>query len=103
MIKIVIIVLLAGVVLSLFGSLRFLFKDSDHPQSKRSLYTLGVRITLATALLLTVGYGFYSGALRMGNSAPWHQRSEDLLEDALKDIDEQKQAHPDHIDEVPIP
>ena len=99
MIKIVIIVLLAGVVLSLFGSLGFLFKDTDRPQSKRALYTLGIRITLAVALLLTVLYGFYSGQLRMGSGAPWHQRSENVLEH----VDEQKQAHPHHVNEVPIP
>jgi uncharacterized PurR-regulated membrane protein YhhQ (DUF165 family) len=72
-IKIVIIVLLAGVVLSLFSSLAFLFKDSERPESKRALYALGIRITLAGALLLTVLYGFATGELSMGSNAPWHQ------------------------------
>jgi hypothetical protein len=103
LIKIVIIALLIGVVLSLFGGLGFLFKDSERPESKKALYALGIRISLAGLLLLTVFYGFYSGQLRMGASAPWHQRSEDRLEHRLEHIDEQEQAHPDHIDEVPVP
>jgi hypothetical protein len=103
LLKVLIIVLLVGVVLSLFGSLGFLFRDSERPESKRALYALGIRVTLAAALLLTVFYGFYTGQLRMGNSAPWHQRSENLSEDLLEHIDEEKQAHPDHIDEVPVP
>ncbi len=73
LIKVIIIVLLIGVVLSLFSSLTFLFKDTERRDSKRALYALGIRITLAAALLLTVFYGFYSGQLRMGASAPWHE------------------------------
>jgi hypothetical protein len=33
---------------------------------------LGVRITFATLLVLAIGYGFYTGELRMGLNAPWH-------------------------------
>jgi len=95
LIKFLIIVLLIGVVLSLFGGLAFLFKDSELPESKRALYTLGIRISLAAALLLTVFFGFYTGQLRMGSSAPWHQRSEHIYE--------QEQAHPDHVNEMPVP
>jgi hypothetical protein len=80
LIKVLIIVLLIGVVLSLFGGLGFLFKDSERPDAKRALYALGIRITLAAALLLTVFYGFYTGQLRMGSSAPWHQQSENVDE-----------------------
>lgn len=74
LLKSIILVLLVGVVLSLFSGLVFLFKDSDRQDSKRTLYALGVRITLAAALLLTVLYGFLSGQLRMGTNAPWHDR-----------------------------
>lgn len=74
LIKIVIVVLLIGVVLSLFSGLVFLFKDSDRQDSRRTLYALGVRITLAAALLLTVFYGLYTGQLEMGSKAPWHDR-----------------------------
>lgn len=72
LLKIVIFVLLVGVVVSLFSGLVFLFKDSDRQDSKRTLYALGVRVTLAAALLLTVFYGLYTGQLRMGANAPWH-------------------------------
>lgn len=72
LIKVIIIVLLIGVLLSLFSGLVFLFKDTGKPDSRRTLHALGVRITLAAALLITILYGFYSGQLRMGTNAPWH-------------------------------
>jgi len=70
--KVVIVVLLLGVVVSLFSGLVFLFKDSDRSDSRRTLYALGIRISLAAALLSAVLYGFYTGELRMGTNAPWH-------------------------------
>ena len=72
MLKIVIFVLLIGVIISLFSGLVFLFKDSDRTDSRRTLRALGVRITLAAALLGTMFYGFYTGQLRLGTNAPWH-------------------------------
>ena len=72
MLKVLIIVLLIGVVVSLFTGLTFLFKDTGQPDSRRTWYALGVRVTLATALLLTISYGFYTGQLQMGSNAPWH-------------------------------
>ena len=72
MLKVIIVVLLIGVLISLFSGLVFLFKDTDTEDSKRTWYALGVRVTLATALLLTISYGFYTGELRMGANAPWH-------------------------------
>jgi hypothetical protein len=71
--KALIIFLLIGVVVSLFSGLVFLFRDADRKESRRTLYALGVRITFAVALLVAVLYGFYTGELRMGVSAPWHQ------------------------------
>jgi hypothetical protein len=67
--KALIVFLLIGVLVSLFTGLGFLFKDSNRPGSKRTLYALGVRIGFAIALLLTVGYGLASGELTL--SAPW--------------------------------
>ncbi|MBT7332908.1 MAG: twin transmembrane helix small protein [Gammaproteobacteria bacterium] len=72
MLKVLIVVLLLGVIVSLFSGLVFLFKDTDKNDSKRTLNALGVRVTLATALVLTIGYGLYTGELRMGTNAPWH-------------------------------
>lgn len=72
LLKVIIVVLLIAVIISLFSGLVFLFKDTDRDDSRRTLYALGTRITLATALLLTILYGFYTGELRMGTNAPWH-------------------------------
>ena len=65
-----IVVLLIGVVASLFSGLVFLFKDSDKGDSKRTLYALGIRIGLAGLLVATILYGVYTGQL--GMNAPWH-------------------------------
>ncbi|MEZ5558568.1 MAG: DUF2909 domain-containing protein [Pseudomonadales bacterium] len=81
MLKVVIVLLLIGVVISLFSGLVFLFRDSDRTDSKRTLYALGVRISLAAMLLLTIGYGFYTGELRLGTNAPWHDRATTILEE----------------------
>jgi Protein of unknown function (DUF2909) len=72
MLKALILFLLLGVLVSLFSGLVFLFRDSDRTDSKRTLYALGVRVTFASALLITVFYGFYTGQLRLGTNAPWH-------------------------------
>ena len=71
--KALIIILLIGVLVSLFTGLTFLFQDTGRPNSKRTWYALGVRVTLATALVLTMSYGFYTGELKIGSNAPWHQ------------------------------
>lgn len=70
--KILILILFVGVVLSLTTGLRFLLKDAGVPESKRTLYALGIRITLATVMMLLVFYGFYSGILT--SQAPWDPR-----------------------------
>ena len=72
--KTIIVVLLIGVIISLFSGLVFLFKDTDRNDSKRTLYALGTRVTLASLLLITIAYGFFTGELRMGLNAPWHDR-----------------------------
>ena len=72
--KVIIVILLIGVVISLFSGLVFLFRDTDRNDSKRTWYALGIRITLASALVIAIFYGFYTGELRMGSNAPWHDR-----------------------------
>ncbi|MBU2884266.1 DUF2909 domain-containing protein [Gilvimarinus agarilyticus] len=69
--KIIILILFVGVVLSLSAGLNFLLRDAGVPDSKRTLYSLGVRITLAVLMMICVGYGFYTGILT--DSAPWDQ------------------------------
>ena len=75
MLKVIIVILLICVILSLMSGLVFLFKDTGRPDSRRLWYALGVRITFATLLLIAIGYGFYTGELRMGINAPWHDAS----------------------------
>ena len=55
--KTIIFVLLIGVIASLLSGLVFLLKDSDKPKSRRTLHALGVRVTLAIALVSTIFYG----------------------------------------------
>lgn len=69
MLKAVILVLLIGIILSLFSGAVFFFKDQG--RSKRTLYALGVRITLAVLLMICITWGVLSGELTL--NAPWHQ------------------------------
>jgi hypothetical protein len=75
MLKIIIVLLLLGVLASLASGLVFLFRDADRTDSRRTLHALGVRVTLATALLGCVAWGFYTGELTLGAGAPWHGAS----------------------------
>ena len=70
MLKVLIFIVMIAMVISLFSGLVFLFKDSGKADSKRTLYALGVRVSLAVTLLLLIGYGLYTGQL--GVHAPWH-------------------------------
>lgn len=67
--KIVIVFLFLAVLASLSSALFFLLRDMGAPESKRTLYALGIRIGLAALLLLAIWYGFDSGTL--SNTAPW--------------------------------
>ena len=49
------------ILLSLASSLFFLFKDQG--RGKRSVYSLGVRVSLAAFLLILVAYGLSTGQL----------------------------------------
>jgi len=66
--KIIVVVLFIAILISLSGALRYLFKDT-HTESKRTLYALGVRISLAVLLMAVVFYGLSTGQL--GSTAPW--------------------------------
>lgn len=68
LLKIVIVFLFVAVLISLSSALVFLLKDMGS-QSKRTLYALGIRVTLAGLLLLSIFYGLITGQL--GSSAPW--------------------------------
>lgn len=68
--QMLILVILLLMVISLLRSLYLLFKDNGDPKSKRTYHSLVVRVTLATALLSTMIYGFYTGKLQ--SHAPWN-------------------------------
>ena len=57
--KIIILLLLAAIVVSLFSGLFFLVKDSG--RTRRTVNALTFRITLSVILIILVAYGFYSG------------------------------------------
>lgn len=69
MLKAIIVVLFIFVIISLSGALRFLLTDMGDRDSKYTLYALGIRISLASALLFLMFYGFYTGQLQ--SQAPW--------------------------------
>jgi hypothetical protein len=69
MIKIIIVLLLIAMIVSLFSGAVFFAKDQG--DTRRTLYALGVRVTLAVLLILTIGYGVFSGQLSL--NAPWMQ------------------------------
>tara|TARA_B100000809_G_scaffold245334_1_gene272191 strand:+ start:5777 stop:6001 length:225 start_codon:yes stop_codon:yes gene_type:complete len=70
--KIIILILFILVLISLTSGLTFLLKDIDAGQSKRTLYALGIRITLATLLMATIFYYIQTGVLH--STAPWDTR-----------------------------
>jgi hypothetical protein len=67
MLKTIIILLLLGILISLASGFIFFYKDKG--RSKRVLYALGVRVTLAVIMMLFVVYGLMSGELSL--NAPW--------------------------------
>lgn len=71
LLKIIIVVLFIGLVVSLTSSLIFLLKDVGS-HKKRSLYALGIRIGLAALLMITIFFGLSTGYL--GSNAPWDKK-----------------------------
>ncbi len=71
--KMLILALMVLMVISLFNGLFVLFQDNGAPDSKRTFHRLVIRVTLASALLSAMVYGFYTGKLQ--SSAPWDRPS----------------------------
>lgn len=68
MLKAIIVILLIGIILSLGSGAVFFFKDQG--ETRRTLYALGIRVTLAVLLVLCLVYGVFTGQLAL--NAPWH-------------------------------
>ena len=71
LLKTIIVVLFIAVLISLFSGLNFLVKDLGSSR-KRLLYSLCVRVSLASLLLATIIYGAYTGQLN--STAPWDRQ-----------------------------
>lgn len=69
--KVLIVTLFIGLLVSLSAGLVFLLKDVGNAR-RRTLYALGVRVTLATVLILSIAWGFWSG--RLNSTAPWDRQ-----------------------------
>ena len=67
MLKFIIAVLALAMLVSLFSSAFFLLKDKGN--TVRAIYSLRVRVTIAMLLLITIGYGLFTGQL--GLNSPW--------------------------------
>lgn len=72
--KTAILVVFLALVASLASGLFFLVKDQG--KTRRTLYSLGVRVCLAVILLALVGYGIVTGQLR--SKAPWSESNRQL-------------------------
>ena len=71
LLKFLIVVLLLGLLISLGSGFYFLMMDRGNGSKRRLFHSLGVRISIATALMLLIIYGVSSGKLR--SQAPWEQ------------------------------
>jgi hypothetical protein len=68
MLQAIIIVLLIAIVISLATGFVFFYKDKG--RSKRVMYALGVRVSLAILLMIVVFYGITTGQLTL--QTPWN-------------------------------
>ena len=69
MLKTLILFVVVLLLISLGASLVFLLIDQGKADSKRTVYSLGFRVTLAVILVILVTIGLITGEL--GNSVPW--------------------------------
>jgi uncharacterized membrane protein len=69
LLKVVIVLLLLGLIASLGSGFYYLMIDQGDKTKRRTLHSLGVRVTLAAALIAVVAYGVSTGQL--GHRTPW--------------------------------
>ena len=69
MLKTLIIILMLALVASLGSGFYYLMIDQGDKTKRRTFHSLGVRLTLAAALLLVIVYGVATGQL--GHRNPW--------------------------------
>ncbi|MBK69944.1 MAG: hypothetical protein CMB53_00875 [Euryarchaeota archaeon] len=61
MYKYFILFLIIAMLISLFSGAFYLIKDRG--KSKRTAYSLGIRVTIAVILFITLIYGFFTGQI----------------------------------------
>ena len=69
MLKAAIVILVLALVASLGSGFYFLMLDQGDKTRRRTLHSLGVRVTLAATLLAVIIYGVATGQL--GHRNPW--------------------------------
>lgn len=69
MLKVAIVILLIALVASLGSGFYYLMVDQGDKNKRRTLHSLGVRVTLAVALMALIIYGVSTGEL--GHRTPW--------------------------------
>ena len=68
MLKAVIVLLMLALVASLGSGFYFLMKDQGDKTQRRTMHSLGVRLTLAICLVAVIVYGVATGQLGPGNT-----------------------------------
>ena len=74
--KVAIVIVFVALIISLGSGLVFLFRDKG--EGKRTMYALGIRVSLAGILLALITYGVLSGKLQ--SNAPWSRNLDPLLQ-----------------------
>ncbi|MFV8818938.1 DUF2909 domain-containing protein [Haliea sp. E17] len=69
MLKVAIVILMLALVASLGSGFYYLMVDQGDKNSRRTFHSLGVRLTLAVALMGLITFGVATG--RLGHSNPW--------------------------------
>ena len=82
MLKTLIILLMLALVISLGSGLYFLMVDQGNLKKKRLFTSLGIRLGLATALIITIIFGVATG--RLGNKNPWDAGTIERDEQAIE-------------------
>ena len=82
MLKTLIILLMLALVISLGSGLYFLMVDQGNLEKKRLFTSLGIRLGLATALIITIIVGVATG--RLGNKNPWDAGTIERDEQAIE-------------------
>lgn len=69
MLKTLIVILMLALVASMGSGFYYLMLDQGDKKKRRTFHSLGVRLAIATAMLLVIFYGIATGQL--GRPNPW--------------------------------